>query len=188
MEYRPTDENLSIVRPTITYEGTIFAQAAYRDENVRISPEATYITGFDAIDAHTEQLLEQWETQHNLDSAIDALTIIESFPEHFDPLSPQIYDTLTRQIQSKLEVYASERGGDAMRSFFVHLTQLSRIYREIEAVILAQLDGRQHPIDEIIAEPLVGAFLDAYAECNLSIDRQGRVEALYQLLIARESH
>ena len=181
MEYSRNTEQSATTRPVVTYEGEVFSSATYREnDTLRLSPDMSYVIGFDAIDKHVESLLEQWETDDNIAAGIDAYTIFESFPDHYQPPTTALQETLIADVNR-----AIESGGDRPTALIIHAMQVPALYDALTRDVLAQITTSNTPLDQLLGTPLIDGYLNSYAQMNLT--QGGKMEALRHILLACKS-
>jgi hypothetical protein len=178
MEHPRNNEAIVGVQPMLVYEGTVLSSAGYREENLSTSPEIHCIIGFEMIDAHLVTLLEQWRTSGVSDAGIDAYTILESFPDRYQMPTDELRYELVAEIVKEVAIT------DNPAEIIIHAMQLPHVYDILAQQVGAQLMS-DTPLDITLQDPLVDAYLDAYAQMHLT--RGGKFEALRQLYLACKS-
>lgn len=180
MEYPHSEELGSEAQPVLVYEGSVLSSAGYREVDESSYPEFRRMIGFETIDAHLVALLEEWRVTGISRAGIDAYTIIESFPGHYQLPIDGIVDTLA------LEVIKEVQFADNPAEIIIHTMQVASLYEILSRQVLAQLMS-EVPLDETLRDPLVDAYLEAYAQMELPEDRGGKMEALRRLYLACKS-
>lgn len=167
------------MQPVITYEGNVFSSANYTGESgEKPASEVRRIVGFEAIDMHVEHLLDAWETNGDFDAGIDALTILESYPQHYSAPSNELYEVLRHDITTAIT--SAERPADIL----IHTMQLPALYHMLTQEVMAKITS-EIPLDTTLRNPLVDSYLDTYARTNLT--QGGKLEALRHLYLACKS-
>jgi hypothetical protein len=180
MEYSHSEELGAHIQPVLVYEGSVLSSAGYRDMGEPSSSELHRIIGFEMIDAHLVQLLEEWRTSGASGAGIDAYTIIESFPDRYQLPTDNLADTLA------LRVIEEVRSDDNPAEIIIHTMQVPKVYEILGRQVSAQLMS-DAPLDRTLQDPLVEAYLQAYAQMELPEGKGGKMEALRHIYLTCKS-
>ncbi len=154
---------------------TVLASARFHDGKEIIEADRL-IVGHEAIDEQVELNLEQFETTGDVGAIIDSLFVIEAFPEHYQTIPAELYETATNSLVATIEVASSDDG----KSLCSQAMSAPKLYDMLTDRV-SDLIRQSSNLDATISLPLIDSYLESYVE--LKLNEGGRIEALRRLLL-----
>ncbi len=154
---------------------TVLASARLHDGKEIIEADRLII-GHEAIDEQVELKLEQFEATGDVSAIIDSLFVIEAFPEHYQAIPAELYETATNSLVATIEAASSDDG----QSLCTQAMGVPRLYDALTHHV-GDLIRQSSNLDETVVHPVVRSYLESYANGELS--NGGSLEALRRVLV-----
>lgn len=156
-------------------DGELFIECAGMTDTIAPRDSIEVTIGREVIENHVEDLFEKFEKQNNLASCLDAIYIIDRFPDFFDPISPEMYDEVADAVLLQLANSQDYRETLPIMERCMNTPSLVNTLNHRVATLYAELPSKRPvPIDRITP------YLRAYAATHLkdSADEHNAIAAI----------